>query len=1072
MILFYKKIFIIILLGLFLIPSFSYAQEVGPTDIQSVEDLTKAYTNLLVSGKDKNDPEVVAAKQAAMDECNVLSGKISASTAKPDGRISSGSIVAQWIPGPPEGCNFRFVNSLFPDGSINNTRPNPELWNEIKNGKVFTMESADERRTRASRTVEDDIGPVSFAINLILTSVFNVITSVLLGLASLAGYILSVVTDSVTTANTPDMVTVGWRIMRDILNMFFILALIVISLATILRIESYNYKKLLARLVIMALLINFSKVIAESLIDISNFLTQIFASSWDLKSIGQLYSGIITEGRGITGFFSSGGGADEALAKGILKVVAALIITVSFLALAGLFFIRMIGLWILTILSPVAFALNILPVTQQYAKQWWTTFIKYLIWAPVAMVFLYIGQLFYIEKGSSASITNNDTFDALFISAFFWAAILVAKQAGMVGSDMVINGAKSIGKLPAKGLALGGRAAANFGLEKIIEKGGPDLRPSKILEGWRESRAINTLRREAAGAAIALERGSAISTPTTFFQRYLGKGSLKRLMGGGNKRGRELIAETDAEKEEINQKAKDAKEFSEKEFKANRLTEEQYNNDLDRIENRRIAALKPIYAREEKARELLAPQDYFTQKKLRMAQNEELKNIHTDNWHELVELFQGALREGNQARAAAIHLKLADTYNENELHNSMRYTRDMSAQESADGKAHKVGEFFVQSPQGADNFRKLIYEEQLGLKEQASMMIMNDVSDKAEERGHYGIMRMYGAANGKLRLKGKGERDDEQIAENGKLNSQRLWRDGNRLIFFDEKPDGDYDITGNRRSVISDAGLQILRQNFAGAANFLDRDEFNASLAKAVATKENAKTVLGYARNIDDEGDKKRYLEVMSAMIDYGRPKLSKAEHDMYNLEDLADYQPKAGRAPLRTRDADKEARDRTTTRGSAKPLPGGVTSKEQAVEQVIKETSVSQEKHDRVREVVREVNSGGIDTTEALRQLKDLGSSADAANKAINSMKNSLADTKVKDIPAPVVSSAGIDTGQIERAVRKGILDGLSQGNKLGTSNMGQVIKRQIVSEHSGVTDIDNIADQIVREVNKPETN
>src|SRR3990167_1429945 len=51
----------------------------------------------------------------------------------------------------------------------------------------------------------------------------------------------------------------AWVIIRDLCNMFFILILLVVAFAAILRIESYQWKKILPKLLIMAVLINFSR---------------------------------------------------------------------------------------------------------------------------------------------------------------------------------------------------------------------------------------------------------------------------------------------------------------------------------------------------------------------------------------------------------------------------------------------------------------------------------------------------------------------------------------------------------------------------------------------------------------------------------------------------------------------------------------------------------------------------------------------------------------------------------------------------------------------------------------------
>lgn len=68
----------------------------------------------------------------------------------------------------------------------------------------------------------------------------------------------------------------GWQIVLNFTNLGFILAIIVIAFATILQIENYGMKKTLAKLIIAALLVNFSLVIAGSIISLSNSVSGFF----------------------------------------------------------------------------------------------------------------------------------------------------------------------------------------------------------------------------------------------------------------------------------------------------------------------------------------------------------------------------------------------------------------------------------------------------------------------------------------------------------------------------------------------------------------------------------------------------------------------------------------------------------------------------------------------------------------------------------------------------------------------------------------------------------------------------
>ncbi|MEJ0021909.1 MAG: hypothetical protein WDN47_05055 [Candidatus Doudnabacteria bacterium] len=315
---------------------------------------------------------------------------------------------------------------------------------KMSGGSISSLPEIQKNREAAQAASDNQrasVNPLSQAVGWVISFILNVITYVLLALSSLAGIILNWSIGNFGSAIQSEIVLSGWTIVRDLMNMFFILAFIAMALATILQIgEEYNYKRLLPKLIIMALLINFSKVIADTLINFSNFLTQVFVPAGGFGDFGQFISGLVTQGQGPLGLFiTSSGGAAAALGQGILKVITALIITFSFLAIAGLLLVRIVGLWVLTVISPVAYALNILPITEHYAREWWQWFIKYLIWAPVSIFMLRIGEQLIAIKGS---LTTNDMFSFILVSFFMFSAVLVAQKAGMVGGDMIINGVK------------------------------------------------------------------------------------------------------------------------------------------------------------------------------------------------------------------------------------------------------------------------------------------------------------------------------------------------------------------------------------------------------------------------------------------------------------------------------------------------------------------------------------------------------------------------------------------------------------------------------------------------------
>lgn len=94
---------------------------------------------------------------------------------------------------------------------------------------------------------------------------------------------------------TPFMVatTMGWNIVSGVMNMFFVLLLLWMAIATIFDFEMFSARKLLPKLIIAALLINFSLPIGRSIIGLSHGIAKIF---WDQINVNMgSFSGAVTK---------------------------------------------------------------------------------------------------------------------------------------------------------------------------------------------------------------------------------------------------------------------------------------------------------------------------------------------------------------------------------------------------------------------------------------------------------------------------------------------------------------------------------------------------------------------------------------------------------------------------------------------------------------------------------------------------------------------------------------------------------------------------------------------------------
>lgn len=186
-------------------------------------------------------------------------------------------------------------------------------------------------------------------------------------------------------------VVTGWGIMRDVANMFFVLILLIIAFATIMNIERYGYRALLKRLLIMAILVNFSMTIVGLLIDLSQVVMLSFVAA-----IKDVASGNIVVGFGLVDAFNlriETGGVQD-LADYITTLLLGAVMITVVVAVVGIFILilalRIVKLWIIIVMAPLAFLFHAFPRTEGYYSEWVKELTNNLIIGPVLAFFLWL----------------------------------------------------------------------------------------------------------------------------------------------------------------------------------------------------------------------------------------------------------------------------------------------------------------------------------------------------------------------------------------------------------------------------------------------------------------------------------------------------------------------------------------------------------------------------------------------------------------------------------------------------------------------------------------------------------
>lgn len=214
-------------------------------------------------------------------------------------------------------------------------------------------------------------------------------------------------TKPLETTNQNSGIYLAWVIMRNISNVAFIVAFLVIiySQLTSVGISNYGVKKMLPRLVIAAVLVNLSFTFCAVLLDLSNVTGYAFQDAFmgiknTISTVGENTGVGWTWSEVIVMILSNG-----ALAGGVVATVAmgAELLPLALSALVGIGLVLLLVLLImaarqaliviLIIISPLAFVCYLLPGTEKWFKKWRDLFFTMLVFFPAFAVIFGGAQL-------------------------------------------------------------------------------------------------------------------------------------------------------------------------------------------------------------------------------------------------------------------------------------------------------------------------------------------------------------------------------------------------------------------------------------------------------------------------------------------------------------------------------------------------------------------------------------------------------------------------------------------------------------------------------------------------------
>jgi hypothetical protein len=287
---------------------------------------------------------------------------------------------------------------------------------------------------------------------------------------------------------------IAWGILRDIGNLLVLFGFIYAGIMMILDLHSFDARKTIPRLIIFAVLLNFSLFASELVVDASNVLAAAIYKQAGNNSINGCTGGNLTA-------CGTGSNGDQVTAVGIAGMIMQdsytgsslhpkkldppldkgkdnrvmiytgttilfSVVIMIMLAAIVMFFTRAVTLTILLVTSPIGFAGMAIPQLEGRAREWWHKLIANAFFAPVFLLIILIGLK--IIEGINGTITGNGQIsgslaDALssnssgagvgtiffvfgIVVAFFMAALVFAKNSGAAGATLATSFAqKTVG---------------------------------------------------------------------------------------------------------------------------------------------------------------------------------------------------------------------------------------------------------------------------------------------------------------------------------------------------------------------------------------------------------------------------------------------------------------------------------------------------------------------------------------------------------------------------------------------------------------------------------------------------
>lgn len=309
---------------------------------------------------------------------------------------------------------------------------------------------------------------------------------------------------------TSDGMLVAWGVMRDISNIGLLFGFIFMGVLLILNVDGGGHghggglsaRKAIPRLIIFAVLINFSLFTSQAVIDVANAFASTFsnlagtecstATTGSDLTVAQTdeacanigISGKIIAAAGITSIFDLGSELTSKAGSGasipyaitlICLTIFVLVTAIVLLAGAIMLCIRVVVLSLLMVTSPIGFAGMVIPGLSGIASKWWHMLMSQAFFAPVFLLLIFISiKLTEGLMDGNASLASAITGNAgntsagnlqvvmvfFIVTGFMIGSLMAASKMGAMGASFATGFAQKAVTYP---FAVTGRSTIGAG---------------------------------------------------------------------------------------------------------------------------------------------------------------------------------------------------------------------------------------------------------------------------------------------------------------------------------------------------------------------------------------------------------------------------------------------------------------------------------------------------------------------------------------------------------------------------------------------------------------------------------